>query len=387
MVRKIFTFLFLLSSLSVLSQVEYQPGYFIDNSDKKIECLIKDSDWLRNPNEFKYKTSSEGALQTASIADVKEFSVNGNVYIRFKVEIDKSSTNLKKLSINRNPEWAEETLFLKQIVKGKADLYYYRANGQDYFFYGSEDRPVRQLIYKVYLVNSTETAKNNTFQNQIKADVNCLKISDARLQSLKYEMKALEKHFKESNTCSGNFYEEKKSDKKSVLHLKITPGIDFAKLDIENAKRTTLADFPRESGFRLGAEFENILPFNRGKWSVIVEPTFQAYKAKSGAQYVDYKSIEIPFGVRHYFFLGDDLSLFVNGAVVVDFPFDYKINLGRNTFESNLFRINFDAGFGVQWKKFSLEGRYYFVRTGQYEHATAFFDYNKYSAILGYRVF
>ena len=35
-------------------QIKYEKGYFINNENKKIECLIKNKDWKNNPSEFSY---------------------------------------------------------------------------------------------------------------------------------------------------------------------------------------------------------------------------------------------------------------------------------------------------------------------------------------------
>ena len=44
------------------SQISFENGYFIDNNNQKINCLIKNLDWEKNPTEFKYKLSESSEL-------------------------------------------------------------------------------------------------------------------------------------------------------------------------------------------------------------------------------------------------------------------------------------------------------------------------------------
>ena len=44
-----------ISCLQSYSQIIFENGYFIDESNNRIECLIKNIDWKNNPTEFEYK--------------------------------------------------------------------------------------------------------------------------------------------------------------------------------------------------------------------------------------------------------------------------------------------------------------------------------------------
>lgn len=105
------------------SQIVFENGYFINESDQKINCLIRNVEWMNNPTSFQYKLSREDSVQKADTKTVKEFSIIGeSKFIRATVKIDKSSNILEKLSSDRNPVFVEETLFLKLLVEGNASL-------------------------------------------------------------------------------------------------------------------------------------------------------------------------------------------------------------------------------------------------------------------------
>lgn len=54
MKKRILFLLITILSLNCYSQISFQKGYYIDNTNQKINCLIKNIDWKNNPTEFEY---------------------------------------------------------------------------------------------------------------------------------------------------------------------------------------------------------------------------------------------------------------------------------------------------------------------------------------------
>ena len=61
-------------TINCYSQITYEKGYFINNSDQKVDCLIKNIEWENNPVMFKYKLSENSEPEIASIETVKELA-------------------------------------------------------------------------------------------------------------------------------------------------------------------------------------------------------------------------------------------------------------------------------------------------------------------------
>jgi len=166
--KKIAIFISLLGSLLISAQVTFEKAYFISKTGERIECLIKDYDWRSNPNNFEYKLSDTSPVKNMKTSDVQLFEIyNRGKFISEKVKIDKSSSDLSKLSGNREPNYVEEELFLKEIVNGKADLYEY-VDGPlvRYFYKLNEDKP-NQLIYKAYDHDVNQVAYNKDYIMQL----------------------------------------------------------------------------------------------------------------------------------------------------------------------------------------------------------------------------
>ena len=147
MKKKLFFLLTIILSLNSYSQVSFEKGYYIDNNDQKISCLIKNLDWKNNPTKFEFKLSENSETQKADIKSIKEFAItNATKFIRSTVKIDRSSGNVNNLNADKNPVFSEEQLFLKVLVEGKANLYEYTDSDLKRYFYNK----ICYYIKKIY---------------------------------------------------------------------------------------------------------------------------------------------------------------------------------------------------------------------------------------------
>lgn len=408
MIKNLLFSLLFLSSIYVNSQINFEEGYFIDNSGKKTTCFIKNIDWKNNPTEFEYKLTTEGDLKNESIRTVKEFSIiDYSKYIRATVDIDKSSEQIEKLSINRNPIFKKEQLFLKVLVEGTASLFKYEEGNLTRYFYNVQNSEIKQLVFKSYKTSNNKIATNNYFRQQLLNSLKCSTISEKELGKLSYEKKSLTNFFVKYNSCNNSEsinFEEK--NKKDLFNLNVRPRFNSSSFKMENAiSNIRNADFGSEQSFGLGLEAELILPFNKNKWALSVEPTYQSFKGGKTIttsnvvngtvnSVIEYKSIELPFTLRHYFYLNDDSKIFVNASYIIDFSLDSFIGLMRVD-DSSIFgqletesRPNVALGLGYKFKdKYSLEIRYLTGREilGGYTYYRS--DYKTLSVIIGYTLF
>ena len=52
MKKQILLLLTTILSLNSYSQINFDKGYFINDSNQKVDCLIKNIDWKNNPTEI-----------------------------------------------------------------------------------------------------------------------------------------------------------------------------------------------------------------------------------------------------------------------------------------------------------------------------------------------
>jgi len=173
--------------LSSYSQSEFVKGYFINNDRDTINCLIKDLDWKNNPKEFKYKISEKSIIETANIKDITEFRAqNSWKYKRFTIDIDRSVTALSPISKVKGPVFNQETLFLKQIVNGSANLYLYDEANVKRYYMGTMEKKIVKLISEKYQTEkkTIENKEDNKQQSWTKLKSDDIKISE-ETQSMK----------------------------------------------------------------------------------------------------------------------------------------------------------------------------------------------------------
>ncbi len=396
--------LFCLYAINSYSQ-QFSNGYFINNSDEKTDCLIK-SQGFKNPSSIGYKLSEDAPLLTASIDSVKEFGIiNQSKFIRSLVKIDRSSENLREMSIEKQPVFNEELLFLKVLIEGKANLYVYEEVGLTRFFYQLDDSPIEQLIYKSYKTQDGQVGTNNAFRQQLLNHLPCPSFNINTFNDLRYSLKEILDLFVEYNTCvTSEYVNYREKRAKGDFNLSIRPGMNLTSFAIDNiVSNQQDVDFGKRFNFRLGVEAEFNLPFNDKRWSIAIEPTYQYFKKdlveesamltdKYYTVSVDYQSIEIPLTLRHYIRIKNNYRIFVNASVITDVllnsaKIDYNRIDGTKMYSSLAInsRLYYALGGGFQHKRFCLEYRYYMNKNVLSKYHVWLSHYHTSAIIFGYQ--
>ena len=395
--KKPLLFLLLTFFTTAFSQIRFEKGYLINNQNEKSEVLIKNDDWSLNPTEFTYKKSDDGAEMKGKMNDVTEFGVyNFSKYVRFNGPIDQSTEDLQILDGNKNPKWVEKTVFLKQLAEGKRNLYTFSDSKVHRFFFSEEDGPIKQLIYKKYFAygDNSNVYTNNEFRSQIATSFGDEE-TRKKIDNLTYKNEFLTAIFKKFN---GGENSELVSDRaKSTFNFYLKGGISFtsAKLNIEDGSPVNV-DFASKISPKFGVELEYVLPFRKNKWSVFLEPTYQTYK-QTGKNFtnndamISYNVIELPVGVRHYFFIDQNSRIFLEAVATLA-----ELKIGDNfirygipgTTAEKIFdlgsQINISGGIGYSYNnKYSVSARYASKKIGNIYSISA----NIFSITAAYKIF
>jgi hypothetical protein len=369
----------------MFAQTKFKEGHYINLNNEKISGLIKDYDWKNNPTEIEFKLNEVSELIILKKEQIKEFEIyNNSKYINVNVKIDKSSNLNNQVTLERELIFTNENILLKVLVEGQASLYQYQDKDIEKFFYSINDIFYEQLIFKMFLADIEDAVNLNNQDNNISAfnsilvndgykkqlfqNVNC-DFSRKKINNLTFSKSSLYKYFVEYNTCKNiNFKSFKKSfDTQLKIKGVLTSNFNSLKLNYLNNEYYS-NDFDNSTNLAFGLEIELVLPFNNNKWSVFVEPSYNTYSnsailknpfsGSSPTQEVDVKFnyIQIPFGIKHYFFLNNKLSLDLNLAYNARFSSkDNRINYENGgSFEMFPFLNNYAFGVGVNYNKISI---------------------------------
>lgn len=380
--RKIsLTFCFLLYCLVSFGQIRFEKGYIIGQDGVRTECLIKNNEWANTPVTVKYKLPGSEETLEGNATTIKEFGFTNDFgslkYIGATVQIDRSLDASKDIATGATPMWQTESLFLKELVGGNAVLYGYEKGELNAFFYAVEGAAPKQLMYKEYWTKGAESRimYNKGFLGQLWADVKCPSTDFAALQRLRYVKKDLEKYFRTYNQCvSGKVEVVQARKKRKWLNLYAMGGLTYGNLISSHLWTGYQIDFKNLSGYRFGAGAEFVLPINKGRWSLLLEPTFDYASAEKDAEpekLIYYgkvkmvkKMLEMPIGVRHYFIREKMLNVYLTAYYMMLFGksgsyVSYMMTNGQPIMKQELDPyMGFAAGAGVTVYRFGGELRY-----------------------------
>ncbi|NJC28351.1 hypothetical protein [Neolewinella antarctica] len=395
MLRFLFALFITLLSISTYAQITFEKGYFIDNDGRRVDCLIKNVEWMNTPTRFRYKRSEEEPEKWAELGNVQEFGVTDQSrYLRAGVQLDRSSKNVQELSVYRAVDTTREVLFLEALVVGEASLYKYVSGNLLRFFFSTGDGPIKPLTYKKYLTSTMAVGTNDRYRFQLATEVFCPGASENSTANLDYSQRPLVDYFVRYNECRNEpFVAFTKTTSKSAFRLSIRPGIYSASLAY-GLNNNGVRDVELSGlGYRLGVELEFNLAFHRNKWALLVEPTYHSLastKNRNPGQTpeVNYSSFELPGGVRHYFYLNDKSAIFLNALYLLDFGKKKAITFSNDNGLNFGFQGSVAGGIGFRYgDKVIAEVRYQPGRDVLNSYGGFTSSFKTLSLIIGYSPF
>lgn len=401
---------FLLWCSLSFGQYSFVEGYIVTNDGKKTTCYIR-NDWATNPAEIKYKSSLDDVNESiGSVQNLQEFSIGEEeVYKRFNVNIERSSIDMKQISANKYPEYKKETLFLKSLVYGEANLYVYKETNLTKFFFEKKDVPITQLIYIKYSVGNFNIAENNQFRQQLLNHVTNASANTKDVSNIRYFASELIAHFNKYNGSIAPqgiaLKNSPKPRKKAKFSIRITPGMNVASMSIAAPGTFDFDKINTTIGGqyipKLGAEFEITLPFKSESWSLFANPSYEHFDAEKNfsvnTRYpgqvsmhhasASYTLFEVAFGFRYRYFIKNspNNSIFFNVAYVANVSDDLKIEIDEKEVPPSQDDSSLSIGVGYAYRRFSLECR----MTGSKKFVISYLseaEYKSSGLILGYRI-
>jgi hypothetical protein len=378
--------LFALLPANLSAQVSFEKGYYIGLDNKKVDCYIKNHDWRKIPTKLEYKATLEEKTKTIAIAEVNQFEVSNLKYERHTVQVDQSGKTVNDISMQYAPEFAEKNLMLKKLIEGRANLYF-DSNSQ-LFFYSIDKHKPEQLIYKEYSRDG-KVLKNTSYRLQLIKALSCEDITTVYLQNLSYLKSDFIKVFETYNTClSAPMIKYGTTKKSGQFNVTINSGVRVSNIKYVREYSATSFHFDKSVGFTSDIQFEYILPFNKNKWSFFINPTFQSYTTDFTYSYVDYstdyKSIELPIGVKYSMFFSDKSKMFIEASgFLIDIPFDSYV--GSREVDNGGGYIYFGGGYAYNRFNFKVKYGTHPDIISQYTNYTA--AYHSLSLTLGYQLF
>ncbi|MGB3800349.1 MAG: hypothetical protein WA952_11100, partial [Lewinella sp.] len=310
----------LLLGLRVSAQSQYVPAYLVDETGEEVAVEILDRDWVDNPRRFRYREGNDDRVGT--LEGIREFGyADGSLrYLRATVDIDRSDDRPSKLSSSPQPLYESDTVFLEWLVDGEADLFYWEKGEVRRLFYRLGDAAPTPLVNRRYR-RGYRIIDQALYRGQLRTDVNC-DVPDYAFKDLTYQREDLVHYFADYNDCRGADYRKSlRPPAPGNVRLYLRPGgaYFFGELRTDNGAPTPeVSPLVETLGARVGLEVEMVLPLANERWSLFAEAYVQ--RVSSGGDSttapgstVNLRSVNVPLGVRRYFYLSGDRSLFIQG--------------------------------------------------------------------------
>lgn len=404
----------------------YTPGRIITIDNDTIYADIKYNGWYVHPERISFKKGESDKVSILELHQIKEINIADDKFISVVTEIETTSDILDNLTQNPEFQLETDTLLLKEIFNyGDKTLFVHSDFLNDKNFYIIYNNEITLLKYKryIYFLEQHEKRPNMDQHSDVKPDVIkennhykgmlSLYLEDLpdiqrKLSVIEYNQNDLLKLFKKYaafywKNNGGVQYESNVNN--CSFHISCKLGLNLKDMVLRNSYYyISEIDFNKNFTLTYGIETEYILPGRNQKWSITAEPTYQYYneensqetKKVSGGIHnttVSYHSIEIPVGVRRYFYINNNSKIFANISTVFNITNDSFIEFTRDDASViDFFNIvpSNNFGFGVGYKshdKYSLEIRYQTIRNVLSDRSNWNSEYETIAIILGYRLF
>jgi hypothetical protein len=319
-----FVGLLLLTSTLSFAQKEFKPGYIVQNGDT-LRGLVNQQGDKRQALVASFKINADATSQNFSPSQITGYGItDGYVY------------EAKKIS---NPD-STYFLFLKVLVKGPANLYFYKdQNSGDHFFLEKADS-LEELVYKkVSEVQTngqtalvTYSRYKNTFYNAFK---DCPTIGST-INQMQFKEVELINTVSLYNHCISP---DSKSDykvkaRKSEITWGATIGATVGKMVVTGNQQPSF-ELTSKLGYQTGLALNITLPWASVNTSALLEAQY-AYSSYYEQNYREYNSLQtnytidaafhhlkLPASIRHTFSFGR-VRTFINGGVIMNYALSQK---------------------------------------------------------------
>jgi hypothetical protein len=374
-----------LSSYTATAQIKFKKGYIITKDGEKINCFIKDREWLNEPTTYTYKKAKDGTAFTIDTNNIQELKIANRVFIRKLVDIDIPANGSFNLRSRKNTKKVSKELLLERIIDGDLQLFLYDRNSFKKFFIQKNNSEIIQLNYKKYVDDDDKIKEDNLFRKQLWDNFKCEGDKISNFSRTKYSRKALVSIIKKYASCANlNISVSKKEKVNFKEFINVSPKIGFNSTNLTMFPESNLSKAYESKvnnfGPSFGAEVEFLLPLLNRKIAIVasllhrgaVDITYNHVNPNppySGDVNITYDSfLNTSVGFRYYFYLNDDSQIFSSLHLSVD---EINGNFNYNSNQNSLRYTNVDLDVNNQYLTFGVGYKYkkYFVEV-LYSHSS-----------------
>lgn len=281
--------LLLAASISnVTAQKNFQPVRLVQTNGDTIAGWIDYQKWILSPKTIEFQEQVNGPSRILTPMQVAAFFVGGEWYGGRIVLRSNSPNQLKELDAETRPQLVADTLFLRAIVLGKANLWVaVDADRREQFFLEKEDLPIELLVFKRYYGKdangNTGVLMNQRFRGQLAYYLSECPQAAGLSRNATYKGFSLRKIVRAYNNCfpGGNRYV--KTKEKVRLETSVAIGISRFTLDLSTSPEKSLQDanFSPSTQLTGGLNLNIVFPRSLGRFALYNSLLYETYKTSA----------------------------------------------------------------------------------------------------------
>jgi hypothetical protein len=394
----------------------FEPGYIVTLNNDTIQGLVEVKISRSTPGEVIFRETGGSSISIYSPGKILEFGTAFDVYKSAAVKISQPKYQFGELIDSIPTGFIVDTVFLRLIIGGEKELWYYRDSIGPEMFFIKDERGYDWLIH--YSNNNVKSRRNqvvsnNNYIGQLILYLTGCKSMNPILSNTSYTMESLVLAFQQYYECINSSVDLYKPREYKRFELYAIAGVTLTKIGFGGAgyPYLTESNFPWSAGFSAGISGDLFLPDFLGRWSVNNELLFTHFQTNSthtglvdenktaithtdiGASYIKLNSMlrsTIPLlDVSLFFNFGVSNGIAISKTnkmrqIIVNSSGE-EANEGQALSDFRNYSLGLIVGFGVKHKRLSAEARYEIGNsiTGDPELSS---NLNRFYFFLGYKI-
>lgn len=318
--KAIFTTIIIFLSLHLYAQ---EIGYYITNNGETHSCLIKGYFLNDKSKAFAYSTTeSPEKFIKFNIKEIKEFGIKNKFkFKRFNVKVEFVDNNIDNLDDTLKTNFKNKTLYLRQVVEGKINLFTYTQRSITIVFISKGEATPEQLYYKVFAVGRKDKTKEYgaiehfcRYKNQLNYYANNDEFMYNRTKKLNYNPNDIIRLVTKYNKYKNNIKWSEKDLWPRWLYFNIESGLSKSKLYLKDMNYANSNPYDLSLSFGIECSFKCLKNINLIANFTYRDICFDYHFINKNIRYplyAVYRGFDLNIGGRYYHKLSKKSKTFV----------------------------------------------------------------------------
>ncbi|NMM49894.1 outer membrane beta-barrel protein [Marinigracilibium pacificum] len=371
------------------AQDNYLPAVIVSLQGDTISGKIDYKNWGSNPDKINFYNENKRTIYKPF--EIKSFLVNDELYQSAIVQVDNSTYDLGNLSDSPNPVSVTDTVFVRKIIEGKRDLFYFKTKSGIINLYIDNGGKIEWLERKKYYYSnngSKQVIENSKYKNQLSLYFNDCDDIHGSIVNSSYTLKSLTKLFIKYNECHNQEVIVFSKEEKIITKFSILSGLSQTTLtfnsSLDNYAYLVEPGKQNSIDFIFGFAADILLPRNNQRWIIHNELLLSTYSVSfehenvmnenrtiTNKSTIGNTSLALNVLLRHKIPVGN-VDIFINGGFSAGLSIkNENFSITEDTFyipvqttegvAINPIRTGergFTGGLGLSIKNVNIEARY-----------------------------